>query len=62
MKITTSHPKALWFSRPLITLSEGIVARTDAVIALMATKKSNEDLQIMNNLANFAPSYGKRVR
>jgi hypothetical protein len=62
MKIIITPQKALWSLRRLITLNEGIVARTDAAIAPMVSKKSNEELQIMNNLAKFAPSYGKRVR
>lgn len=50
------------FLRPITTANAAIAARVVAGIALMASKKNRNDLQIMNYLANFAPSYGKRVR
>jgi hypothetical protein len=52
----------LSFLRPPTTLNGAIVAKMDAVIARMGSKKDRMTLQIMNRLANFAPSYGKRVR
>ncbi len=62
MTISTTPPKGLWFSRLPTTLNGAIAARADAVIVPTDSKKRNNDLQIMNYLANFAPSNGKRVR
>ncbi len=62
MTITTTRRRDLWFSQRLTTSNEAIAAKAVAVIAPMDSKKRRNDLQIMNNLANFAPSNGKRVR
>lgn len=58
MKIIIIHLRDMSFLQRRIILNAAIVARVGAVIAPTATKKRRNDLQIMNYLANFAPSNG----
>ena len=62
MTIIILHPTDTLYLRPFITSSAGIAARTVVDIVRTGSKKTRSELQIMNYLANFAPSYGKRVR